>query len=266
MLREILLKPLLATALAAPLIVAEQAKAEVFTCQEPAYQTFDKPTCFWPKDISPQCSSLSKDSLFYQCNVFDLSLGRDRERSDDLGRKYLSAIFKYSERNTCSTGDNDAVSLLGKCDTFAAYAQIFRSMDSGKCYAFVNAALLGTQLKENSLRNSPNKPIQKLEIPGVARRIIFTPSSDSAILSQSSSILVKTPQSSRRFVGTGPSVSGLYFLELENTLTTKPDNLRPNPAKIRITRGIGSNSDFLDIPLNKGNEEALNRILISCAS
>ncbi|MFM2158470.1 MAG: hypothetical protein RLZZ124_944 [Cyanobacteriota bacterium] len=158
------------------------------------------------------------------------------------------------------------MSLLGKCDTFAAYAQIFRSMDSGKCYAFANAALLGTQLKENSLRNSPNKPIQKLEIPGISRRIIFTPSADTSILNQRSAALVRTQQASRRFVPTGPSVSGLYLLELENTLTTKPDNLKPNPAKIRITRGIGSNSDYLDIPLNKGNEEALNRILSACSS
>jgi hypothetical protein len=225
---------------------------------------FDKPTCFWPKEIVSRCSSLAKDSIFYQCNVYDLSIGKDQTRVDDLGNKYHSAIFKYSERNSCSTGDNDALSILGKCDTFAAYVQIFRNAETGKCYALVNAALLGTQLQEDSLRNSPRKVIQKVEIPGVARRITFTPSSDTIISSQPSAALVATSDKSRAPILSGPSLSTLSLLELENTLTIKPENLKPNPAKIRITRGIGSSSDFLDVPLGKGNEESLNRIISQC--
>ena len=250
-----------------PLLLSSPVKAEEqLECLAPQYQVFDKPTCFWPKEISSQCKSLGKDSVFAQCNVFDLAIGGDRERVDDQGNRYLSSIFKYAERNECSTGSNDGLSILGQCDTFAAYAQILRDLKSSKCYALVNVALLGTQLQEDSLRNSPYKTVQKLEIPGVSRRIIFTPSADSAILSQSSSSLIRTSNQSRLYTATGPAISGLYFLELESALTTKSDNLKPNPAKIRITRGVGTNSDFLDIPLGKGNEEALNRILSGCSS
>jgi hypothetical protein len=255
----------IAIALPTVFISQQNAIGDELTCIAPQYQIFDKPTCSWPKDIVSLCSSLSKDSIFYQCNVFDLSIGRDQTRIDDLGNQYHSAIFKYSERNSCSTGDNDAFSILGKCDTFAAYVQVFRKADTGKCYAFVNAALLGTQLQEDSLRNSPRKVIQKVEIPGVARRITFTPSSDNVISSQPSASLVATSNKSRNPILSGPSISALSLLELENTLTVKSENLKPNPAKIRITRGIGSSSDFLDVPLGKGNEEALNRILSQCS-
>ena len=243
----------------------QNASADELTCITPQYQIFDKPTCFWPKDVTSRCSSLPKDSIYYQCNVFDLSIGRDQNRVDDMGNQYHSAIFKYSERNSCSTGDNDAFSILGKCDTFAAYVQVFRNSNTGKCYAFVNAALLGTQLQEDSLRNSPRKVIQKVEIPGVARRITFTPSSDSVISSQPSASLVATSDKSRNPILSGPSLSTLSLLELENTLTVKPENLKPNPAKIRITRGIGTSSDFLDVPLGRANEESLNRILSQCS-
>jgi len=258
-------KLLAAFVLAIPFLASQPANTEEpLECLDPPYQTFDKPTCFWPKDISAQCKSLDKNSIFAQCNVFDLSIGGDRERVDEKGNQYLSAIYKYSERNECSTGSNDGLKLLGQCDTFAAYAQIMRDLNSNKCYALVNVALLGTQLKENSLRNSPYKVIQKLEIPGVSRRIIFTPSTDTTLLSQTSSALIKTANSKRPYTRTGPAISGLYLLELENSLTTKPDNLKPNPAKIRITRGVGSNSDFLDIPLSKGNGKVINKILKAC--
>jgi hypothetical protein len=255
----------IALSLPAFFLLQQNAKADELTCIAPQYQIFDKPTCFWPKDIVSRCSSLAKDSIYYQCNVFDLSIGRDQTRVDDLGNQYHSAIFKYSERNSCSTGDNDALSILGKCDTFAAYVQVFRNVDTGKCYALVNAALLGTQLQEDSLRNSPRKVIQKVEIPGVARRITFTPSSDSVISSQPSAALVATSDKNRNPILSGPALGTLSLLELENTLTIKPENLKPNPAKIRITRGVGSSSDFLDVPLGKGNEEALNRIISQCS-
>lgn len=234
------------------------------TCIAPLQQTFTKPVCLWPKALTSLCSRLRKDSIFYQCNVYDLAIGSIQTRSDDAGNQYQSVIFKYSERNSCSTGDNDGFSILGKCDTFAAYAQILRNQSSGKCYALVNAALLGTQLQADSLRNNPRKLIQKLEIPGVSRRITFTPSTEATITSQPSAILVRTAEPGRRFMVSGPSLSALSLLELESSLTIKPENLRPNPAKIRITRGIGSGSDFLDIPLSKGNEQALNTILSQC--
>jgi hypothetical protein len=99
----------------------------------------------------------------------------------------------------------------------------------------------------------------------VARRITFTPSSDSVISSQPSASLVATSDKSRNPILSGPSLSTLSLLELENTLTVKPENLKPNPAKIRITRGIGTSSDFLDVPLGRGNEESLNRILSQCS-
>jgi hypothetical protein len=250
-----------------PLLASQPAKAEEqLECIAPQYQIFDKPTCFWPKNISVKCQNLEKDSILAQCNVFDLAIGSDRERVDDQGNRYLSAIFKYAERNECSTGSNDGLSIRGKCDAFAAYAQIFRNLNGNKCYALINVALLGTQLREDSLRNSPHKIIQKLEIPGISRRIIFTPSTDPAILAQNNSSLIKSANNSRPHTKTGPAISGLYLLELESGLTTKPDNLKPNPAKIRITRGVGSNSDFLDIPLGKGSEQALNRILQSCST
>lgn len=247
------------------LMTHEPAAGQEVECIDPPYQIHDKPTCLWPKDIISACSELNKQSIFAQCNVFDLAIGKDQERVDDLNGKYLSAIFKYSERNACSTGDNDAFSILGKCDIFAAYAQIFRSLDSGKCYALVNTALLGTQLKEDSKRNDPNKFIQKVEIPGISRRIIFTPSKNSPLLKMGSARLIRTSESATNYLRAGHSVSALHLLELESTLTIKPDNLKPNPAKMRLTRGVGTNTDILDIPLSKGNEEALNRILKACA-
>jgi hypothetical protein len=53
-------------------------------------------------------------------------------------------------------------------------------------------------------------------------------------------------------------------LELESALTVKPENLKPNAAKIRLTRGLGTSSDFLDFPLGSREETALNAILSSC--
>lgn len=250
--------------LAIALPPANAGDSAELSCIAPLQQTFDKPVCFWPKVLTSECSRLSKDSIFYQCNVYDLAIGNIKTRSDDSGNQYQSVIFKYSEKNSCSTGDNDGFSILGKCDTFAAYAQILRNQSSGQCYALVNAALLGTQLQADSLRNNPRKLIQKLEIPGVSRRITFTPSTAAVITSQPSAVLVRTAEPDRNFIVSGPSLSALSLLELESSLTIKPENLRRNPAKIRITRGIGSGSDFLDIPLSRGNEEALNAILSQC--
>ncbi|MFM7361173.1 MAG: hypothetical protein ACKO6F_08895 [Cyanobium sp.] len=241
------------------------ARAEQFTCIAVENQGQGKPTCIFPKEIISRCSNLPSSSIFAQCNIYALSIGAANLRSDDNNQQYQSAIFKYSERNSCSTGDNDAISLLGKCDTFAAYAQVLRNTSTNQCFALVNSALLGVQLREDGLRNNPNKWIQKLEIPGVSRRITFTPVSSAPLLEQPSSVLIRTADSGRRYLVAGPSVSALHLLALESALTVKPENLRPNPAKIRITRGTGSASDFLDIPLGRREEAALNSILAGCS-
>jgi hypothetical protein len=191
-------------------------------------------------------------------------MGNSTIKQDESGRSYASATFKYSERNSCSTGDNDALSFLGKCDTFAAYVQVFRDLQTNKCFAFVNSALLGVQREEDTFRNSPNKVVQKLEIPGVSRRITFTPSAGGPLLNQASSILVRSVDPQRSFIRSGPAISALSLLELESPLTIKPENLKANPAKIRLTRGIGTNSDFLDFPLGRREELALNEVLSAC--
>jgi hypothetical protein len=241
------------------------ARAEKFTCILVESEAGGKPTCRFPKDIISLCANQPAASIFAQCNIFSLSIGAATLRNDDNNQQYQAVIFKYSERNSCATGDNDAISLFGKCDTFAAYAQILRNTSTNQCYALVNSALLGVQLREDGLRNSPNKWIQKLEIPGVARRITFTPVSSGPLLEQPSSVLIRTADGSRRYLAAGPSVSALHLMELESALTVKPENLKPNPAKIRITRGTGSGSDFLDIPLGRREETALNSILAGCS-
>ena len=48
------------------------------------------------------------------------------------------------------------------------------------------------------------------------------------------------------------------------TMTT-PANLKPNPAKIRVTRGKGGRGDYLDFSLGRSQEDALNAVLASCA-
>jgi hypothetical protein len=243
-----------------------QQNADDLICVPPTTQVFNKPTCSWTKEISPRCNGISKDSIFSQCNVFDLSLDRAQTRYDDNSNTYTSAIFKYSETNTCGTGDNATISLLGRCDTFAAYVQVFRNQSSNKCYALVNSALLGVQPMEFSRRNDPDKHVTKVEIPGVSRRIIFTPSDERQILSQASGVLIRAENNRQSLVRSGQALSHLYLLELESPLTTREANLKPDPAKIRISRGVNREpKDFFDISLNRGQEQALNQVLSSCS-
>lgn len=249
-----------------PQLSAAQPASDELICVQPETQTFDKPTCSWSKELSARCTDLSADSIFAQCNVFKLSLNREETRKDDQGASYASAIFKYSETNECSTGSNDGLSILGRCDTFASYVQIFRNTASNKCYAMVNSALLGNQPLEYGVRNNPNKRITKVEIPGVSRRIIFTPSNDGRILNQANGVLIRSQDPKRKVARSGQAVSHLYLLELESPLTTKKENLKPNPAKIRISRGLQQESkDFFDVLLNKRQEDALNNVLASCS-
>jgi hypothetical protein len=230
----------------------------------PCVRQGSQPICSFPKTIVDACAALPASSVFSQCNIFALAIGNSTTKQDESGRSYTSATFKYSERNSCSTGDNDALSFLGKCDTFAAYVQVLRELQTNKCFALVNSALLGVQREEDTFRNSPNKVVQKLEIPGVSRRITFTPSAGGPLLNQPSSILVRTSNPLRTSIRSGPAISALSLLELESPLTVKPENLKPNPAKIRLTRGIGTSSDFLDFPLGRREELALNDVLSAC--
>jgi hypothetical protein len=242
-----------------------QSTNEELICVPPQTQIFDKPVCSWTKELSARCASQAPESIFSQCNVFKLVLNKEITRTDDAGNQYQSAIFKFSETNACGTGNNDGLSITGRCDTFAAYAQIFRNTRSNKCYAMVNSALLGDQLLELGIRNNPNKQVTKVEIPGVSRRIIFTPSSDSGILKQSNANLIRSSDKKRSFSPSGQAISPLQLLDLESPLTTKAENLKPNPAKIRITRGQQQESkDFFDIPLNRDQEKSLNSILKDC--
>jgi hypothetical protein len=221
-------------------------------------------TCSFPKTVVETCSRLPASSIFAQCNIFALPIGNVMTRTDDNGRTFESAIFKYSERNNCSTGDNSPLSLLGRCDTFAAYIQVLRDTETKKCYALVNSALLGVQLKDDVHRNNPNKIVQKLEVPGVSRRITFTQMRRSPFHDQPNAVLITTDDPKRSFIRSGPAISALSVLQLENTLTVKPENLKANPAKIRLTRGVGTSSDFLDFPLGRREESALNSILSNC--
>lgn len=242
-----------------------QSASEELICVPPQTQIFDKPVCSWTKELSTRCEAQAPESIFAQCNVFKLVLNKDITRTDDDGNSYQSAIFKFSETNACGTGDNDGLSLTGRCDTFAAYVQVFRNTISNKCYAMVNSALLGDQLMDLGMRNNPNKKVTKVEIPGISRRIIFTPSTDSRILKQSNASLIRSTDKKRPFSPSGQAISPLQLLELESPLTTKPENLKPNPAKIRITRGQQQESkDFLDIRLNRNQENSLNSILKDC--
>ena len=254
---------LLLPASATVIMHADATRAQV-TDSDDCFEQGKKPICRFPKTIVDVCERLAPTSVFAQCNIFALAIGNAITRTDDKGRSFMSVIFKYSERNNCSTGDNDALSLLGKCDTFAAYVQILRDLATSKCYALANSALLGVQRREDVPRNDPNKVIQKLEIPGVSRRITFTPSNRGLLLDQDSAVLIRTPDPKRRFLRSGPAISALSVLELESALTVKPENLKSNPAKIRLTRGIGTSSDFLDFSLGHREETALNAVLSGC--
>jgi hypothetical protein len=230
----------------------------------PCFRKGTEPICNFPKTIVEACLVLPPTSVFAQCNIFALSIANVTTKQDDKGRSFESVVFKYSERNNCATGDNDSFTLFGKCDTFAAYVQLLRDVQTNQCYALVNSALLGIQREEDTFRNNPNKLVQKLEIPGVSRRITFTPMAGGLFLGQASSILVRSADPQRPFMRSGPAISALSVLELESALTVKPENLKPNPAKIRLTRGIGTGSDFLDFPLGRREESALNSVLSGC--
>lgn len=223
------------------------------------------PTCSWTKELDPLCKTFSTDNIFSFCNIFNLRIGQSLNLVDENEKSYSGTILKYSERNSCSTGGNDKFSILGKCDTFAAYAMPFRAESDNKCFMFVNSALLGTTLLDESIRNNPRKQVRKVEIPGVSRRITFVPSKGERFKGQSGFEFLQTSEINRRAQPVGQALSSIAILELENTLTTKEDNLKPNPAKLRITRGASTSGDYLDIELGKNEEAALNGVLRGCA-
>lgn len=223
-----------------------------------------RPFCVFPKTVVNQCAALPSNSLFAQCNIFLLAIGQAATKQDDLGNSYASIVLKYSESNNCLTGTNDNFTLLGKCDTFAAYIQIIRHLRTGKCYALVNSALLGMQRKEEVFRNNPNKPVKKLEIQGIYRRITFMPTSSNLLEGQTNSVLIRPANSLRPYLRSGPTISALILLELENSLTIKRENLRLDSPKIRLTRGINTNTDFLDFRLNSREQRALYNVLLGC--
>lgn len=224
----------------------------------------EKTTCSFSTSVEKQCASIDPKSVFSQCNVFKLSINKLEPKTNGSNETYDTLLIKYSEGNDCK-GGNDLL-FLGRCDTFASYIQFLRNQSTGKCYAFVNSALLGTQLIEQSRRNSPNRIVRKVEIPGVSRRIIFVPSSTSEFKKLAGSEYLRLSNSRPgSYSKPGEAISPLFALELENTLTTKTDNLKPNPAKVRLTRGQGASSDFLDFSLNRKLETALNTILQGCS-
>ena len=219
-----------------------------------------KEFCTYSKEIAEKCLSTENNSIYSQCNVFRLGLGKARPRYDDNKQEYLSAIFKYTETNNC--GNNDANAW--KCDSFASYVQILRNVSTNKCYAFVNSALLGIKPTQQNERNDPNKPIKMIAIPGISRRILFTPSKGLSFIQQSNAILLRTSETSRQYLDGGAAISALSLLELESPLTIKADNLKANPGKIRVVRGDGSDSDYLDLTLSSNDEDSLLRILAEC--
>ena len=220
--------------------------------------------CIFPKVIVDQCLALPSNSVFAQCNIFNLAIGQLTTKLDETGNSYLSVLLKYSEQNNCLTGTNSSFTLLGKCDNFAAYVQIFRHLSIGKCYALVNSALLGMQRAEEVIRNNPNRLVQKLEIPGIYRRITFTPAISNPLHGKVSSVLMQTSNFQDSYLRNGPTISALSLLELESNLTVKRENLNPNATKVRLTRGISTNSDFLDILLSRREQKALFDVLSGC--
>lgn len=131
-----------------------------------------KEFCTYSKEVAEKCLSTENNSIYKQCNVFKLDIRKLKPRYDDNKQEYLSTIFKYTETNGCGSNDTNA----WKCDSFAAYVQILRNVSDNKCYAFVNSALLGIKPTQQNERNDPNKPIKMIAIPGISRRILFTPS------------------------------------------------------------------------------------------
>lgn len=222
-------------------------------------------SCKFSKEILAECESINSNSIYAQCNIFDLKINSLETRVDDNNLDYTSVLFKYSESNSCLDGGND-FTFLSKCDTFASYLQFIRNNKTNQCHAFVNSALLGVQPIAQSKRNSPNRKISKVEIPGYEGRIIFIPSDGSSFEGQANFKFLKTSDSSKSFIRPGQAISGLSVMKLVSPETmTTPANLKPNPAKIRVTRGKGGRGDYLDFSLGRSQEDALNAVLASCA-
>ena len=222
-------------------------------------------SCKFSKEIIAECESVNSNSIYAQCNIFDLKINSLETRVDDNNLDYTSVLFKYSESNSCLDGGND-FTFLSKCDTFASYLQFIRNNKTNQCHAFVNSALLGVQPIAQSKRNSPNRKISKVEIPGYEGRIIFIPSDGSSFEGQVNFKFLKTSDSSKTFIRPGQAISALSVMKLVSPETmTTPANLKPNPAKIRVTRGRGGRGDYLDYSLGRSQEDALNAVLASCA-
>ena len=228
----------------------------VYTVQE---------SCKFSKEIIAECETLNEDSIYAQCNIFNLKIDSLQTRIDDFNTDYTSVLFKYAERNSCLDGSNDLV-FMAKCDTFAAYLQFIRNNQTDECHAFVNSALLGIQPISQSKRNSPNRKISSIQIPGNEGRIIFRPSDGISFKDQANFKFLKTSEPSKRYTRPGQAVSALSVLKLVSpeTMTTAA-NLKPNPAKIRLTRGKGGRGDYLDFSLGRSQEDALNAVLADCA-
>lgn len=220
-----------------------------------------KDYCEYSKHVSEQCLQVKANSVYSQCNIYKLTLRKPVSRYDDNEQEFNSLIFKFRETNSCGSNDPNA----WKCDSFAAYVQFIRNLANNKCYAFVNSALLGIRPTQQTERNDPNKPVKAVAIPGVSRRILFTPSNGKDFIMQPNAILLRTSDKGHNYFDGGDSISALSILELESPLTTKSDNLKANPGKIRIVRGEGSDADYLDLNLSSNDDEALLKIISSCS-
>ena len=219
--------------------------------------------CRFSKDIIESCKSIDKDSIFYQCNVFDQKFNSSQIRKDDNGIEYTTVLFKYSEGTQCDGGGSDFM-FLSRCDTFASYVQFIRNNETDKCHVFVSSALLGRQKIDQGRRNTPAKIVKRVRIPGIQSAVVFKRSNGSEFVSQGNSKFLLTKNSSTKAIQPGPAVGPLHVLELTSSLLTKESNLKPNPAKVRIDRGKGGAGDSFDIPLGRREEEALNKVLSKC--
>ena len=219
--------------------------------------------CRFSKDIVESCKSINKDSIFYQCNVFDQKINSSQVRKDDNGIEYTTVLFKYSEGTQCDGGGSDFM-FLSRCDTFASYVQFIRNNETDKCHAFVSSALLGRQKIDQGRRNTPAKIVKRVRIPGIQSAIVFKRSNGTEFISQANSKFLLTKNSSTKAIQPGPAVGPLHVMELTSSLLTKESNLKPNPAKIRIDRGKGGAGDSFDIALGRREEEALNKVLSKC--
>ena len=219
--------------------------------------------CRFSKDIIESCKSIDKDSIFYQCNVFDQKINSSQIRKDDNGIEYTTVLFKYSEGTQCDGGGSDFM-FLSRCDTFASYVQFIRNNETDKCHVFVSSALLGRQKIDQGRRNTPAKIVKRVRIPGIQSAVVFKRSNGSEFVSQDNSKFLLTKNSSTKAIQPGPAVGPLHVLELTSSLLTKESNLKPNPAKVRIDRGKGGAGDSFDIPLGRREEEALNKVLSKC--